>query len=431
MGAQLSMSMLVSNPSLWMGRRDLLRWGAAALLIPPRRPLSDAALLDDIQRAAFDFFWREASPATGQVKDRALAAGGDRRRMSSIAATGFGLAALCIGDRRGFAPSTAIRERVRRTLDFLVRRMPHVHGFFYHFIDLETGERWRRCELSSIDTSILLCGVLTARQYFGDREVAQLAAEAYERVDWPWMLNGGSTLSMGWKPESGFLAARWNHYCELMMIYLLGLGSPTHPLPAASWDAWSRPVIRYGGIEYISGNDPLFTHQYSHAWFDFRARRDRYANYFENSIRATRAHKLFCLSLHGRFPDYSEDLWGITASDSAHGYTAWGGPPPQGRIDGSIVPCATGGSLPFLFPDCIRVLHTIRRHYGARAWQRYGFVDAFNPLTGWYDADVLGIDLGITMLMAENHRTGLIWDVFMRNPEAQLAQRRAGFHPSS
>ena len=190
-------------------------------------------------------------------------------------------------------------------------------------------------------------------------------------------------------------------------------------------------MVHYDGIEYISGNDPLFTHQYSHAWFDFRARRDRYADYFENSIRATRAHKLFCLSLHDRFPDYSEDLWGISASDSAHGYTAWGGPPPKGRIDGSIVPCATGGSLPFLFPDCIRVLHTIRRRYGARAWQRYGFVDAFNPLTGWYDADVLGIDLGITMLMAENHRTGLVWDVFMRNPEAKLAQSRAGFHPSA
>jgi hypothetical protein len=241
------------------------------------------------------------------------------------------------------------------------------------------------------------------------------------------MLNGGSTLSMGWNPESGFLNARWEHYCELMMIYLLGIGSPTHPLSADTWKAWTRPVIKYQGIEYISGNDPIFTHQYSQAWFDFRKKRDAYTDYFENSIKATKAHKLFCLSLHDRFPDYSEDLWGISASDYAKGYTAWGGPPPQGPIDGSIVPCAAGGSLAFLFDDCMRVLRNIRGRYKDKAWARYGFVDAFNPLTGWYDQDVLGIDLGITMLMAENHRTGFVWETFMRNPEAKSAMQKVGF----
>jgi hypothetical protein len=292
---------------------------------------------------------------------------------------------------------------------------------------METGHRWEKCELSSIDTSLLLCGVLTARQYFADQEIKDLATNIYERVDWPWMLNGGSTLSMGWKPESGFLGARWEHYCELMMIYLLGIGSPTHPLSPDTWKAWTRPVIKYQGIEYISGNDPIFTHQYSQAWFDFRKKRDEYANYFENSIKATRAHKLFCLSLRDRFPDYSEDLWGISASDYAKGYTAWGGPPPQGPLDGSIVPCAAGGSLAFLYEDCMRVLRNIRGRYLDRAWARYGFVDAFNPLSGWYDQDVLGIDLGITMLMAENHRTGFVWETFMKNPEAQAAMQKAGF----
>lgn len=427
-------------------RREVLRLCGASVLAAPWAPSScpgsqtpssalrlsyrgsDEQLLDEIQRASFDFFWREASPATGQVKDRALAGGNDTHLMSSIAATGFGLTGLCIADQRGYANSAAITGRVRQTLRFLANQLPHVHGFFYHFIDMNTGQRWEKCELSSIDSSLLLCGVLTARQYFADREIKDLATQIYERVDWPWMLNGGNTFSMGWLPESGFLEARWDHYCELMMIYLLAIGSSTHPVSPATWDAWARPTINYQGIQYISGADPLFVHQYSHAWFDFRNKHDAYTDYFENSIKATQAHKLFCLSLRDRFPDYSENLWGITASDYVGGYTAWGGPPPQGPIDGSIVPCAAGGSLPFLFEDCIRVLRAIRGGFRS-AWTRYSFVDAFNPLTQWYDADVLGIDLGITMLMAENYRSGFVWRTFMENPEAQTAMQKVGFQP--
>ncbi len=393
---------------------------------------TDEQLLDEIQRAAFNFFWNEASQKTGQVKDRALANGNDSRMMSSIAATGFGLTSLCIGDRRGYGKAPEILERVRRTLRFLANELPNEHGFFFHFIHMETGQRWHKCELSSIDTSLLLCGVLTARQYFADQEIKDLATKIYERVDWPWMLNGGKTFSMGWHPESGFLDARWEHYCELMMIYLLAIGSPTHPVPPSSWNAWTRPKITYQGIEYISGDDPIFTHQYSQAWFDFRNKRDAYADYFENSVKATKAHKLFCLSLHERFPDYDENLWGISASDYVKGYTAWGGPSvqggPLGPVDGSIVPCATGGSLPFLFEDCMRVLRNLRGRYRDKVWTKYSFVDAFNPLTGWYDADVLGIDLGITMLMAENHRSGFVWNSFMKNEEAKRGMERAGFH---
>ena len=404
-----------------------------AFLEPKGAPYegTDAQLLDEIQRATFQFFWDEASQKTGQVKDRALANGNDSRMMSSIAATGFGLTSLCIGDQRGYGKSPEIVERVQKTLRFLANDLPNEHGFFFHFIHMETGKRWEKCELSSIDSSLLLCGVLTARQYFADQEIKDLATKIYERIDWPWMLDGASTLSMGWTPESGFLKARWEHYCELMMIYLLAVGSPTHPIPASSWDAWTRPRIQYQGIDYISGNDPIFTHQYSQAWFDFRKKRDAYADYFENSVKATTAHKLFCMSLGDKFPDYSENLWGISASDYVNGYTAWGGPPPQGPIDGSIVPCATGGSLPFLFDDCMRVLRNLRGHYREKAWVKYSFVDAFNPLTGWYDSDVLGIDLGITMLMAENHRTGLIWNTFMKNPEAQSAMQKVGFKVTS
>jgi len=391
---------------------------------------SDDALLEEIERTAFDFFWNEASPTTGQVKDRALAAGNDTHTIASIAATGFGLSGLCIAAERGYRAKKDIAERARRTLDFLWRTLPHEHGFFYHFIDVNSGERQWKCEISSIDTSLLLCGVLTAREYFADAEIQDLATKIYERVDWPWMLNGAKTFSMGWHPERGFLPDRWEHYCELMMIYLLALGSPTHPVPAETWNAWKRTTVKFDGIEYVSGHDPLFTHQYSQAWFDFHGKRDAYADYFENSVKATRAHKQFCLSLSGEFPDYSEHLWGITSSDSERGYQAWGGPPRLGRLDGSVVPCAAGGSLPFLYSECIDVLRTIRERY-PKAWGRYGFTDAFNPLRDWYNPDVLGIDQGITMLMAENQRTGFVWNTFMKNPDAQRGMEKAGFHRDS
>ena len=385
------------------------------------------SFLDEMQRAAFLFFWEQADPNTGQVKDRALAASNDTRTVSSIAATGFGLTALCIADKRGWMDAKKIRERVRNTLGFLWKTCPHERGFFYHFIHFSTGERAFKSEVSSIDSSILFCGVLTCRAYFDDEEIRSLATQLYERADWQWFLNGGRAVSMGWKPQTGFLKARWDHYCELMMIYLLGIGSPTRAIPPDSWKAWSRPVINYQGIEYISGKDPIFTHQYSHAWFDFRGKRDAYADYFENSVKATKAHKLFCLSLRERFPDYDEDLWGITASDSAHGYVAWGGPPPIGPLDGSVVPCAAAGSLPFLPRDAIRVLQNLRVKFEEKAWKRYGFVDAFNPLTDWYDPDVIGLDLGISLVMAENARSGFVWETFMKNEEARRGMERAGF----
>lgn len=428
---------MLPNMAHGIRRREFLQWCGATALVAcgsPRsrgttpRTSSDEQLLDEIQRRSFDYFWTETDPGTGQTRDRALLGGNDKRTMASCAATGFGLTALCIGDARGYGKSADLAARVRSTLQYLATKMPHEHGFFYHFTDMTTGARGWSCEVSSIDTALCLCGVLTARQHFHDAEIQDLATKIYERVDWPWMLDGGDMFSMGWKPEDGFLKARWEHYCELMMIYLLAIGSPTKPVPAATWSAWKRPTVTFAGLSYISGNDPLFTHQYSQAYFDFRGKRDEFTNYFTNSVTATRAHKQFCLSLEAKFPDYAEDMWGITASDYAGGYTAWGGPPAMGPLDGSIVPCAAGGSLPFAYDDCIQVLRTIRERY-PRAWGRYSFVDAFNPLTGWYGPDVLGIDLGITMVMAENQRSGLVWDTFMKNVEMPAAMQKAGFRP--
>lgn len=420
-----------------LSRRDALRiLGAAGCgLIFPSLALAekrwkpsreDIAFLDDLKRQGCLYFWEQASPETGQVLDRArnnLGGARDRRRMASIAATGFGLTALCIADKRGYLPHDQIVERVRTTLDWHLNKFPEVHGFFYHFTDIETGARWDHVELSSIDTSLLLCGVLSAREYFHDAQIRSLADQIYERMDWSWLLDGGTTFSMGWKPESGFLKARWSHYCELMMIYLLAIGSPTHPVAPEMWKNFTRPLVHYQGFEYISGDDPLFTHQYSQAWFDFRNRRDAYADYFENSVIATRAHRAFCLS-HPEW--YSADYWGVSASDSVHGYRGWGGPPNE-RVDGSVVPCAAAGSLPFLPAECLAVLRAMRARWGDKAWGRYGFVDAFHPATNWYDPDVLGIDQGISVLMAENLCSGLVWRTFMRNPECERAMRLAGF----
>jgi hypothetical protein len=422
-----------------MQRRGLLQLAAgAALLRPlacigaelaePKLSAEDNAFLEDLQRRGCLFFVEQASATTGQILDRAENANTtgaiDKRRMASTSATGFGLTALCIADRKSFQPRSLVADQVRRTLRYHADTLPNDHGFFSHFNDRETGAPFRGSEISSIDTAILLCGVLTARAHFaGDPEIVRLATTIYERVDWPWMLNGEKTLSMGLR-QGAFLKSRWNRYCELMMLYLLALGSPTHPIEPACWDAWTRPSTHYAGFEYISAADPLFVHQYSHAWFDFRRKRDAYADYFANSITATRAHEAFCLSL-GK--PYSRDYWGISASDSQHGYTAWGGPPGFGGIDGSVVPCATAGSLAFLPDDCLRVLRSLKDKYGKYAWGRYGFCDAMHPDAQWYDPDVLGIDLGIGVLMAENLRSAFVWETFARNPEVAVAFHKAGF----
>jgi len=204
------------------------------------------------------------------------------------------------------------------------------------------------------------------------------------------------------------------------------MGARQHPIPSAAWHAWRRPHVRHAGQDYIAGDPMLFTHQYAHAWFDFRGRTDPHADYFENSVRAARAHRQFCADLAGEFPQYADGLWGITPSESPLGYVVWGGPVRQGPIDGSIVPCAAGGSLPFLPEECLRTLRLMRERHGSSAWGRYGFVDAFNPVTGWASPVSLAINTGITLLMAENARTGFVWDIFMRNPEVQAGMEHAG-----
>lgn len=390
----------------------------------------DDALLDEIERASFQFFLEQSDPETGLVRDRARADGSPSEGKASIAASGFALSSWAIAAHRGWVDRTQALERVRQMLRFLATKAPRHHGFFYHFMEMNTGARAWQCEVSSIDTGLFLAGAIIAREYFRDPEISQLVDQLYREVDWQWFLNGGNLLAMGWHDEGGFSRYRWSGYSEHTTMSILGLGAPRDGLGPDYWRAWKRvPVGTYAGFHFIQG-PPLFIHQFAHAYFDFRERRDAFADYYHNSVLATLAQRQFCIDLRGEFSSWSERLWGITASDSATGYKAWGGPPRTAEfnsLDGTIVPCAAAGSVPFAPYETLMVLRHLRIAYGDRIWKRYGFVDAFNPETGWVNDDVIGIDQGISILQAENARTGFIWALFMEAPEVKRALRRAGF----
>jgi len=358
--------------------------------------------------------------------------------VASIAATGFGLTAFCIAADHRWISREVAREHVLAALEFFAKKAPQEHGWFYHFVDVATGERRWRSEVSSIDTALLLAGILTARQYFhDDPEIVQLATEIYDRVDFRWMMDGNqSYLSHGWTPEKGFLPFRWDTYSELIILYVLGIGSPKHPISADAWDNWKLPVVQVGGYTYVGGG-PLFIHQYSQAWVDLRDRgtpggwllnlMEPHVNYFANSVAATRAEQeVFANQLSREYPKYSAKIWGVTASDSKKGYTDWGTNLTDTRIDGTAVPSAAAGSLMFAPDICIPALRTMLLQYGRKIYGRYGFADAFNPETGWVSQDVIGIDVGISLLSAENLRTGRVWQWFMANPEAERALDLAG-----
>ena len=430
--------------ALWFGDRDRTR-GARRRPRRSRAPLPDGgsatddAFLEDLSRRSFAFFWEQTDPATGIVRDRSRTDGSpssdNHVKVGSIASVGFGLTGMCIAAERGWQPREAVLERTRTTLRTFAERQAHEHGWFYHWVNVHTGAREWQSEVSSIDTALLMGGVLSVRQCFaGDPEIPRLAETIYRRLDFDWMRNGHPTLlSHGWRPESGMIVHRWDAFSEASMLYLLGLGSPTHPLPAASWRAWVRPTLTWDGSTYVTHAGPLFLHQYSHAWVDFRSWRDPDPphDWFANSVAATRANRSYCLSIRDRFPGYAENLWGVTASDARDGYKAWGGPPPDPQVDGTVVPCAAAGSLMFAPDLTLPALKHMKDRFGDRLYGRYGFADAFHPTANWINPDVIGIDLGITLLSAENLRSGNVWRWFMANPEIRTAMRRAGFTPAT
>ena len=403
---------------------------AASALLPAANVDSGDEFLEDLSRRAFLYFREQADAMTGLVLDRVRADTRGSKRASvdvaSTANTGFGLTALCIAAERRWENPNVVRDRVLAILRHLAYNQEHVRGWFYHFVNRTTGERVWKSELSTIDTALLLAGVLTAGEYFAsDAEIPRLARAIYDRVDFTWLLDRMTgMLRMGWEPAKGFLRAEWVDYREEALLYLLAIGSATYPIPVTSWYAFERDPAEFERYRWV-GRGPIFTHQYSHAWIDFRERRDggnSQLNYFRNSIVATYAHRAFCLSLRSQFPSFSPELWGVSPSDSEIGYVIWGGFGTHRDLDGTVVPCAVAGSLMFAPEICLPALRYMHAQFGEAVYGRYGFVDSFHPVTLWSNPDYIGIDQGITLLSAENLRSGKVWQWFGRNERVRWAK---------
>lgn len=448
-------------------RRPPVVTGAGKL---PSPSLSEAALLDDVERRSFHYFWDLIDPHTLLIPDRA-----PTPSFSSIAAIGFGLTAYGIGAERGYVTRSEAAERTLATLRSLLamKQGPEptgvsgYKGFFYHFLDMRTGERFKTIELSTVDTALLMAGVLFTQSYF-DRDdatetaIRATAEELYGRVEWPWEQVRPPAISMGWTPEEGFHTYDWNGYNEAMIVIILALGSPTHPVDAGAWDEYTK-TDRWGTFQ---GQDhflfaPLFGHQYSHVWIDFRGIQDEVTkkhgiDYFENSRRATLAQHSFAVANPNGYRDYGDRIWGLTACDGPmdatltidgrqrtfYGYAARGASATEIRDDGTIAPTAAISSIVFTPELSIPALREMLRRYGSHLYAQYGFLDAFNPTLrtsrgvttgsvdpqlGWFDVDYLGIDQGPIVAMIENHRSGLVWSVMRKNAHIIQGLERAGF----
>lgn len=433
--------------------------------LPPQEPARGAPFsIDELQRRTFLYFWELADSNNFQVPDRY-----PTLTFSSVAATGFGLSSYLVGIERGYVSREAAAERVVRTLRVL-HQLPEgegasgiasYKGFFYHFLTLDKAVRFKKVELSSIDTGLLMAGVLSVMSYFDgpepvEQEIRALADALYRRVEWDWMLDDNLQLSMGWHPESGFIPARWKGYNEAMILLLMAIGSPTHAIPPESWGQWCSTYqwAHFQGQDFVQF-DPLFGHQYSHIWIDFRGIQDEYMrqkgiDYFENSRRATLANRNYCLENPLGFNGYSGESWGLTACDgpanekrvvNGHArqffdYRARGASALQAVDDGTIAPTAAGGSIAFEPELCLSALEYLWQTHYSRLVGDYGFRDAFNLSytfgkgneNGWFDVDYLGIDQGPILLQAENHRSGLLWTVMKKNPYLTEGLKRAGFN---
>jgi len=416
-------------------------------------------LLEELQQKAFKYFVHETNQENGLVLDKT-----QRGSPASIAAVGLALSSYPVGVERKFIGRAEAVRRVLTTLRFFHKSVQSddpgatgYKGFYYHYLSMATGKRVRKCELSTIDTAFLLAGMLTATTYFSgatsdEREIGRLGEELYERVDWNWARNRGLTVTHGWKPENGFLPNRWQGYNEALFLYILGLGSSTHPLPAKSYQEWVstykwREI--YGRKFLYSG--PLFTHQISHLWIDFREIQDapmrrRKIDYFENSRRATLIQREYAIHNPGQFDGYGARCWGITASEGPgpcrrkirgrerefFGYKARG--VPDGPDDGSLSPWAVAASLPFA-PEA--VLPALRHFMKLKLHVKnaYGFKATFNPTFGegancsrpWVSPFHYGLNQGPIVLMIENYRSGLLWRIMRVCPQFVAGLRRAGF----
>lgn len=408
---------------------------------------STEAILDSIQHTAFNFFWNEASSGTGLIRDRSLVTGGTGGEYipSSVASVGFGLSAICVGVDHGWVTRSNAAARVLTTFqtlwqgpqgntDSLTGRI----GLFYHMLDMTTARRAWSSELSSIDTGLLLAGIIDARQYFDGTDsteqlVRNYADSIYQRMNWNRMRNYHDGILMGWMPGTGYAGyGEWTGYCEAMVMYILAMGSPTYPVDSSAWVKWVSTYDWHTeyGYQYVVFA-PLFGHQYSHCWIDFRGIQDAYMrdkgiDYFENSRRATLAQRAYAIDNPGGHTGYSDSLWGLTASDIPTGYGARGAPPAQDD-DGTITPTAPISSIAFAPDEVIPVIRNLWENYHSKVWTPYGFRDAFNLDQSWYDTDIVGIDQGPEILMIENYLNGRVWKRFMQSDAVQRGLAVAGF----
>lgn len=380
----------------------------------------DDALLDAVARETFDFFWYEVNPANGLIKDRSTA-----DSPSSIAAVGFGLTAIPIAVDRGWISRERGYERALLTLKtFATGGVQGKHGFFYHFIDMQTGERVWNNEVSSIDTALFIAGALTAGEYFKGTEVETLSAQLYAQVDWSTFAAGGKLVSMGWKPEIGFFGNTWDHFDESLILYILAIGSPSHPVPAEAWAAIDRPVDAAGEFIFLPG-EPLFVYQYPLAWLDLRDKEDSFANYFNNTIRACLRNQKFSADYAKRYKTYEDGVWGLSASDGPDGYRAYGASP--ANQDGTVAPYASISCLPFTPEAAVSSMRAMLTRFGSKVWGEYGFVSAINADQDWYSKEYIGIDQGDVLLMIANYQDGFVWKLFMQNEHVKKAVAAVGF----
>jgi hypothetical protein len=398
--------------------------------------------LDYVQETDFDYFWYWANPGNGLVPDRS-----ETNSSCSIAAVGFGLTAIGIAIDHGWITRDQGVVRVTTTLNTFLQGpqgsaatgVIGYNGWFYHYLDMNTGLRANSApELSSIDTTLLLAGILYAKQYFngtnGDETAIRTMADTiFNRVNWTWMAQGTNAVSMAWYPTTGFSSNNWVGYDEGMIIYILGLGTATNSLPASAWGQWTTGYMwaTNWGQAYVQFPS-LYAHTYSHCWIDFRHIADSYmsnhnSTYFENSRRASLAQVAYSIANPMREVGYSSNVWGLTASDGPAGYAVHG-LPPVGFDDGTIAPTGAGGVLAFTPEYSVPALSYFYTHYRPHIWTAYGFHDAFNLTSQWYDTDELGLDQGPIVIMIENYRTQRPWKIFMQNQEVQTGLQRAGFN---
>ena len=401
----------------------------------PVQGISDDEFLDTVEEKTFWFFWDEANPSNGLIQDRARNFTSDIYNHSSIASVGFGLTAICVAHSRGWISYNEAYERILTTLKtFRDGPVQDKNGFFYHWLNMDTGARYGTCEVSSIDTTLFLAGALFAGQYFRGTEIETIADELYRAADWEWMSNGTKFVNMSWTPESEFGSSYWDSFNEGVLLDVLAIGSPTHPKNIDCWTDMARPNGTYAGytLIYCSPYNPLFVHQYPHIWIDFRRKEYNGTNYFENSRKATLANRQFCIDHQDDYATYGPKCWGLTAGDDPDGgYNGQYGAEPRDAVgdDGTVQPAAAGGSIMFTPEESIEALKYMYDNYKNFIWGKYGFCDGFNldRLTDWRSEDVIGISQGAIMLAIENYRTGMVWDIFMQIPYITDALNEMGF----